>query len=319
MADFSGSGDDLRLRIQENPASGYNDNAFIVENFSVTPVPEPASILSSACRAARWSLAAHFAGAGINPYYECGRPAHHGHTYLTPPQQTPMTSTLRYTAGGMPAAALVHALALSVLLLNGLAQAATPALGIMGDSIGAGDGSGLGENPNWVAQLTNSGTFVVPGGGNQAAWGATASNNNNPNDFAAVAAQLPGIQAIVSDLNYVTLIIGGNDFADLLTGNETVATFNSTVVSQIETVLNALPPSVHEIVATIPDIAATPAIQAEFSPAAIAAAEPVVQAANAQIATFAESHTIPVLDLYGFTHNVIRAPLRWEPHSRWLV
>ena len=42
---FTGTGNPLRLRIQENPLSGFNDNSFVVDNFSVTPaVPEPAGL-----------------------------------------------------------------------------------------------------------------------------------------------------------------------------------------------------------------------------------------------------------------------------------
>lgn len=44
---FSGTGNALELRVRENPESGFNDNQFIVDNFSVTTtsaVPEPSSI-----------------------------------------------------------------------------------------------------------------------------------------------------------------------------------------------------------------------------------------------------------------------------------
>ena len=40
---FLGTGDMLRLRIQENPQSGFNDNQFIVDNFSVD-VPEAGTL-----------------------------------------------------------------------------------------------------------------------------------------------------------------------------------------------------------------------------------------------------------------------------------
>jgi hypothetical protein len=36
LANFTGTGNPLRLRIQETPQSGYNDNTFVVDNFSVT-------------------------------------------------------------------------------------------------------------------------------------------------------------------------------------------------------------------------------------------------------------------------------------------
>jgi hypothetical protein len=39
LTNFVGTGNSLRLRIQETPQSGYNDNTFVVDNFSVTAVP----------------------------------------------------------------------------------------------------------------------------------------------------------------------------------------------------------------------------------------------------------------------------------------
>lgn len=45
-ATFAGTGNLLQLRIQQNPQSHYNDNTFLVDNFSVTAVPLPgASVL----------------------------------------------------------------------------------------------------------------------------------------------------------------------------------------------------------------------------------------------------------------------------------
>lgn len=41
---FVGTGNSLRLRVMESPESHFNDNTFMVDNFSVTAVPEPASI-----------------------------------------------------------------------------------------------------------------------------------------------------------------------------------------------------------------------------------------------------------------------------------
>ena len=43
---FWGTGNAFRLRVQEAPESGYNDNKFMVDNFSVVEtVPEPMSLL----------------------------------------------------------------------------------------------------------------------------------------------------------------------------------------------------------------------------------------------------------------------------------
>lgn len=42
---FIGTGNALELRVKESPQSGFNDNTFIVDNFSVQAVPEPSSLL----------------------------------------------------------------------------------------------------------------------------------------------------------------------------------------------------------------------------------------------------------------------------------
>jgi hypothetical protein len=49
-ASFLGSGNSLRLRVQESPNSGTNDNRFMVDNFSVvqTTVPDASSTLGLA-------------------------------------------------------------------------------------------------------------------------------------------------------------------------------------------------------------------------------------------------------------------------------
>jgi hypothetical protein len=44
LTSFIGTGDTLRLEIQENPESGFNDNSFIVDNFSVDTAPVPAPV-----------------------------------------------------------------------------------------------------------------------------------------------------------------------------------------------------------------------------------------------------------------------------------
>ncbi len=44
-ANFLGDGDVYRLEIQESPQSGINDNKFIVDDFSVTAVPEPSTLV----------------------------------------------------------------------------------------------------------------------------------------------------------------------------------------------------------------------------------------------------------------------------------
>jgi hypothetical protein len=45
VASFSGTGSPLRLRVQELPESGGNDNSYMVDNFDVSAVPEAATWL----------------------------------------------------------------------------------------------------------------------------------------------------------------------------------------------------------------------------------------------------------------------------------
>ncbi|MFT3685169.1 MAG: DUF642 domain-containing protein [Phycisphaerales bacterium] len=45
MLNFVGTGNTLRLRVEELPQSGFNDNTFMVDNFSVTPTPGAAAVL----------------------------------------------------------------------------------------------------------------------------------------------------------------------------------------------------------------------------------------------------------------------------------
>lgn len=49
---FVGDGTDYRLRILENPESGFNDNSYIVDDFSVEAVPEPATLAIAGLAAA---------------------------------------------------------------------------------------------------------------------------------------------------------------------------------------------------------------------------------------------------------------------------
>jgi lysophospholipase L1-like esterase len=109
----------------------------------------------------------------------------------------------------------------------------------------------------------------------------------------------------------VVVMIGANDvFADLPLfnpGNPSSAgvfvnTFVSTVVSNIEAALQTVAHAGHVdlVVSTIPDVTVTPYFQAN-----IAALTPLVETAitmaNDQIKTFAATHEIPVVDLYGLT------------------
>ena len=120
-------------------------------------------------------------------------------------------------------------------------------------------------------------------------------------------------QSVLPTLNDVVVIMGGNDAVNLITGGESTSTYISTVVSDIEGVLNSIhtaAPGANRIVATVPDVMITPAIQSYVSssgiPAAtIAAAEAAIQSANSQLISFALANHIAVLDLYAESATVI--------------
>lgn len=48
-ATFAGTGDTLELRVLENPPTGTNDNAYLVDNFSIQALPEPAGFIMALC------------------------------------------------------------------------------------------------------------------------------------------------------------------------------------------------------------------------------------------------------------------------------
>ena len=176
-----------------------------------------------------------------------------------------------------------------------------PKLGVLGDSLSAGDVTGT--TPGWVSDVTTNGPFVLPPGGNQAADGATVAN---------LASE---ISALPAGLNYTTVIIGGNDAVNLVEGNETAATYLSTVVNDVENALATLETDGdHPVVATVPDIFDTPLIVQEvanlnISTAQVTAFKSVIQEANSEIAEFALAHGIPVIDLYAATDALLTTPL----------
>ena len=70
---FGGTGHALRLRIEESPESGYNDNTFIVDSFSVMPMATtlPAGGISNNCAALQG--AANLNGASAVVWFEWGQ------------------------------------------------------------------------------------------------------------------------------------------------------------------------------------------------------------------------------------------------------
>lgn len=187
-----------------------------------------------------------------------------------------------------------------------LVAAAPLRLGVLGDSISAGNGSDFGSNPNWVTQLSKSGAFSVGKLGNQAVGGATSTDVLND--------QLPAIQAQVAagQLDYSVLLIGANDAAyaaaDYLDSGDldsTIQTLIGTVVGNVKTILTSVAAagSVHQIVATVPDQTVSPLVKSLFTqynatPAQIASIRSGIQTINSEIKEFALARNIPVIDLF---------------------
>lgn len=139
------------------------------------------------------------------------------------------------------------------------AQAGPYVLGVMGDSISAGDGSSTGSNPNWVIQLQTLGQVSIPPSYDVAQAGDTAAD---------LASQYPTIVSLASAqaINASVLIVGSNDAGlaayDFISSGYSTAVLSSdlnTTVSEIEQTISAVAATgIHQVVANIPDIALTP-------------------------------------------------------------
>jgi lysophospholipase L1-like esterase len=196
------------------------------------------------------------------------------------------------------------------------AAAAALRLGVLGDSMSAGDGSDFGSYPNWVTQLSTSGVFSVGPLGNQAVGGAVSAD--------VINSQLPAIQSQIAagQLDYTVLMIGANDAAYaaanyLQTGdlNAAIQGLINSVVPNVETTLTAIANtgSVHQILVNIPDQTVAPLVQSLFAqyhatPAQIASVRAGIQSVNSQITTFALAHGIPVIDMFTATDTIIAHP-----------
>ena len=197
------------------------------------------------------------------------------------------------------------------------ARSAILQLGVMGDSLSYGDGSDYGENPNWLTQLAASGQVAIGPTANQAVDGATTAD---------LAAQSQPILALVQaqQLDYSVIAMGSNDAADMaldfvLNHNPIPADFSSTIVGRIGSTIAALDAAdpahhLHQIVANIPDITRTPALESAVislgvSPADVAAIRQAIIDTNAQIDALALQNGMPVLDLFDLIDDVGTQPL----------
>lgn len=199
---------------------------------------------------------------------------------------------------------------LTSIILGAAATAAPLKVGVMGDSLSAGNGSNWGEYPNWHTQLSLTGDFNIVS--NVAVGGATSSG--------VVYGQQDTIADLVGlgALDYAVLMIGGNDAVefgpDIALGGSTASFFN-TVLGNIQNTLSTVGQagSANLVVANVPDITVTPSVRIQASllgitPAQLAYASATIADLNEQIETYALSNGIPVLDLYRLTNEVLDDP-----------
>jgi lysophospholipase L1-like esterase len=197
------------------------------------------------------------------------------------------------------------------------ARSAIVQLGIMGDSLSFGDGSDYGQNPNWHTQLENGGRVAIGPTANQAADGATTAD---------LATQSQPILALVQaqQLDYSVIEMGSNDATsmaiDLVLNHIPIpADFSATVAQRVTSSMAALAaadPShhLHQVVANIPDIVQTPALQSAIvflgvSQQDVNAIRQTILDTNALIEAQALQNGIPVLDLFKLIDEVGTQPL----------
>jgi lysophospholipase L1-like esterase len=197
------------------------------------------------------------------------------------------------------------------------ARSAIVQLGIMGDSLSFGDGSNYGQNPNWHTQLENGGRVAIGPTANQAADGATTAD---------LATQSQPILALVQaqQLDYSVIEMGSNDATsmaiDLVLNHIPIpADFSSTVAQRVTSNMAALAAAdpahhLHQLVANIPDIIQTPALQSAIvflgiNPQDVNAIRQTILDTNALIEAQALQDGIPVLDLFRLIDEVGTQPL----------
>lgn len=204
-----------------------------------------------------------------------------------------------------------------------LACVATPApaaivqLGILGDSLSYTDGSDYGQQPNWHTQLETAGRVAIGPTANQSADGATTAD---------LAAQSSAIISLVQaqQLDFSVIAIGSNDATQMtidfaLNHVPIPADFSTVLAGRIAATISALEAAdpghhLHQIIANIPDITRTPALesvaaQLNISPQDIDAVRQAIINANSMVEATARAHGIPVLDLFKFLDDVGTQPL----------
>ena len=199
--------------------------------------------------------------------------------------------------------------AIVLMVCSAEAEGAPLRLGILGDSISAGNGSSWGENPNWHTQLSNANVTTVTS--NQAFGGAITDNLEGQVLSLSPAIGLGTVDAAV-------LIMGGNDAVEwlyqLYFGQDPTPLIDYAVADIQNSVIAMSKAGVtRQVIATIPDVTVTPlvrdfAVTYGVSPSKLATAANAISNANAQLLTFARNMNIPVIDLEGMSQDIADHP-----------
>ena len=187
------------------------------------------------------------------------------------------------------------------LALASPALAAPLRVAVLGDSLS----DDVFQPQNWVDQLGTTGNFTMT---DVALAGATSDSVISGGQDTAVA-------SMAGSLDYAVLIIGTNDIADnlstVIAGGAGEAAVVNNLVSNVEYVAGELAAAgvPHVVLGTAADITVTPLIQSEVpNPSDQAAIQAALQAANAQIVSYAAAHQIPVMDTYAAS-QALRSPI----------
>ncbi|HVU86287.1 MAG TPA: SGNH/GDSL hydrolase family protein [Pirellulales bacterium] len=194
---------------------------------------------------------------------------------------------------------LLVTMVLSALSIRSI-SAAPVSMAVMGDSINLLTPT---YDTSWVVQLQNAGAITQH---DVARDGATSNG--------VVSGQLPTIVSLAQQgqITDSVLVVGANDFGPFGPNAQTVFLGGNaqpvidTFVSNVEKVITSIAaanPGVHQVIANIPDITATPlapvlALAYGATPAEIQAGRNAIITANNEIQQFALAHGVPVIDLF---------------------
>ncbi len=200
--------------------------------------------------------------------------------------------------------------ALLLGLLPAASQAAPIRMAVMGDSISAPP-----STTNWIAQLSSNFPTAITFQ-NKAISGATTDSiiSTSPiqlNDVVSLAS--------TNQIDDSTTIIGGNNAVaaalTIVSGGGS-APFISNYFNDMKLIIDSVAlagPTVHQVIANMPDITVTTAVQlqvalAGYTPAQLHLLSVAIGQTNAQVNAYALSHNVPVIDFYTASQTILVLP-----------